>query len=155
MMVVIMESSKDFDKRIIEQYPNVFHNYNDNEYMRYIDLPVGWQKVFEGMIEKIELICKLTNIKIYILQVKEKFGSLRFYYNLDVGDVKDQFSKEADVWCDTISDITSCAEYATEYICETCGDYGRIYTDIGWHRCLCKKHYQEIKDQRDNTKKIV
>ena len=57
-------------------------------------------------------------------QVKEKFGTLRFYY--DGGD-------------DYIRGLTSMAESMSAYTCEKCGDAGKI-RGMGWLYTACDKH---------------
>jgi hypothetical protein len=59
-----------------------------------------------------------------VVQIKEKFGTLRFY--IDNGN-------------ETSFAITSYAEHMSETTCEKCGNVGRTYT-IGWHKTLCKEH---------------
>lgn len=65
-------------------------------------------------------------------QVKEKFGTLRFYY---FGG--DQY----------ISGLEAMAESMTARICEECGKPGKR-TSGGWIRVLCEEHtvIKEIKD---------
>lgn len=58
------------------------------------------------------------------VQVKEKFGGLRFYAN------------NCD---DRASSLISFAELMSETTCEVCGRRGKI-TGPGWLRCLCKEH---------------
>jgi hypothetical protein len=57
-------------------------------------------------------------------QVKEKFGTLRFYYR--GGD-------------DYVSGLVSMAEAITEFTCETCGDRGEA-NESGWISVRCDKH---------------
>lgn len=57
-------------------------------------------------------------------QVKEKFGTLRFYY--DGGD-------------DYVQGLVSMAESMSSITCETCGTLGRI-REGGWIRTLCDFH---------------
>jgi ribosomal protein S27E len=57
-------------------------------------------------------------------QVKEKFGSLRFYYT--GGD-------------DYISGMVTMAEAMTEVTCETCGKPG-TQTKGGWIKTACEEH---------------
>lgn len=59
-----------------------------------------------------------------IVQVKEKFGTLRVY--LDRG-------------CDAAQGIADMAEAMSEVTCEICGNKGHTYT-IGWHKTLCYTH---------------
>ena len=63
-------------------------------------------------------------VDIEIQQIKEKFGTLRFYYS--GGD-------------DYIEGLVRLAEAMTETTCEVCGNKGK-YTDTGWIRTLCDEH---------------
>jgi hypothetical protein len=60
-------------------------------------------------------------------QVKEKYGTLRFYYA--GGD-------------DMIDGMVSMAEAMSERTCETCGAPGKLRTD-GWLKTLCDHHAEE------------
>lgn len=60
-------------------------------------------------------------------QVKEKFGTLRFYY--DGGDER-------------ISGMVTLAEGMSAVTCEQCGNPGEIRSG-GWVRTLCDTHYQQ------------
>jgi hypothetical protein len=57
-------------------------------------------------------------------QVKQKFGSLRFYVNAAT---------------EKHYNYISFAESMSHYICEECGSPGKTYTD-GWHSTLCDIH---------------
>lgn len=61
------------------------------------------------------------------VQVKEKFGGLRFYTNS--GD-------------DIIYAYISMAESMSYRTCEVCGSPGKVYRD-GWHTTLCSTHAAE------------
>lgn len=61
------------------------------------------------------------------IQVKEKFGTLRFYY------------RGGDEYC---SGVISMAEAMTSSTCEECGDVGKSMSD-GWVRVLCNTHGEE------------
>jgi hypothetical protein len=60
-------------------------------------------------------------------QVKEKFGTLRFYY---YGG--DDYCRGAE----------SMAASMTARTCEDCGNPGKLLTQ-GWHRTLCETHAKE------------
>lgn len=59
-----------------------------------------------------------------VMQVKEKFGGLRFYVNGAI---------------DKHWDYIHFAESMSYRICEECGSPGKTYTN-GWHRTLCDIH---------------
>lgn len=66
-----------------------------------------------------------------LVQVKEKFGSLRFYY--DRGDEE----------CDN---YVTFAESMTYHTCEECGAPGEARND-GWVKVLCDKHQKEREEK--------
>ena len=73
--------------------------------------------------------------QVVAVQVKEKFGWLRFYVN--GGD-------------DVTYAYISMAESMSYRTCEECGTPGKIYTD-GWHRVLCDAHAAEYgRNNKDN-----
>jgi hypothetical protein len=65
----------------------------------------------------------------HVLQIKEKFGGLRFYIGSSSQEVHDIIMKYEELSYET---------------CEVCGETGRPRTDLGWHRTLCDKHYKEL-----------
>lgn len=92
----------------------------------------GWEKPVWELCEKIENLNKTLpeSEQIKLLQVKEKFGELRFYTNTETGDVSN-WIEEAGSECDRI--------------CENCGNPGEIRDDIGWMKTLCHRcHKKEL-----------
>ncbi len=75
----------------------------------------GWRPLVEALVH----LCHQNDV--YIAQVKEKYGGLRFY----VGG--------APAWVHT---LISAAETASLTICEECGKQGQP-RDIGWIKTLC------------------
>jgi hypothetical protein len=73
--------------------------------------------------------CKVPELveQVVATQIKEKFGTLRFYYN--GGD-------------DYIRGLESMAASMTLRICEECGKPGKI-REGGWLKTLCDEHAQE------------
>lgn len=83
----------------------------------------GWKKIVEDLIDDlISLGWDGT-----ILQVKEKFGTLRFYIG----------SGNEALWA-RISE----AENLSAVTCEVCGEPGQQYYD-GWITTLCPTHAKE------------
>jgi hypothetical protein len=64
-------------------------------------------------------------------QIKEKFGTLRFYYH--GGD-------------DIVDGIVRMAEAMSAVTCEVCGDVGKTNGD-GWLSTLCDKHREKRNEQ--------
>lgn len=65
------------------------------------------------------------------VQVKEKYGSLRFYMSSGTKGMYDL-----------------CSEYENKSykICEECGEEGVLRDDLSWILTLCEKHYKERLD---------
>ena len=86
----------------------------------------------EGLIEP-----RAKTNYVYVAQIKEKFGGLRFYY--DGGD-------------DVVSGMVRMAEAWADNTCEVCGNVGKMRRG-GWVRTLCDAHEaerQEAMKERNN-----
>lgn len=110
---------------------------------------------------------------IEVLQVKEKFGSLRFYYKFDKTDNaplivdflgsgaslilspdKDDPDKKTDELRKDIRRIVSEYEQKSKTVCEICGASGEIRTNMPWIRTLCEDcHIKRIKRAEETQKK--
>lgn len=66
--------------------------------------------------------------QVVAIQVKEKFGALRFYYN--GGD-------------EYIQGVFDMMEKVSSHVCEICGDAGRTRKRRRWLKTLCDKHALE------------
>ena len=84
----------------------------------------GWFDLIDKLCEDILKVDTTT----VATQVKEKFGSLRFY----VSSAEDE-----------VFDLIDKAENASEEICEECGAPGKTEGKM-WLKTLCKKCLKEI-----------
>jgi hypothetical protein len=75
----------------------------------------GWQ----GIVQPLIALCKAEGVE--ILQIKEKFGTLRFYVSAAPEHVLDAIDE---------------AEKGSRVTCEDCGARGKARDD-GWIRTLC------------------
>ncbi len=103
----------------------------------------GWYKILDSLCQQIQhhIDWKQEQKEKYgrgegcsqvvAVQVKEKFGGLRFYY--DGGD-------------DVIDGMVRMAESWASNTCETCGDAGKHRVDNGWHYVACDKHARKVDD---------
>ena len=67
-----------------------------------------------------------------VRQIKEKFGTLRFY----IGEANDE-----------VRHIVADIEEETYSVCEECGAVGELRMDLGWDRTLCNDHHIEALDK--------
>lgn len=63
----------------------------------------------------------------HLVQVKEKFGDLRYY---------------VDNLADELYPLVDLAERLCRYTCEECGTPGHKRENLGWVRVLCDHHYE-------------
>lgn len=95
----------------------------------------GWEKLYEVLFQ----LCKMLNIE--VLQVKEKFGGLRFY----VGDVPAEYAGMVQTFIHAI-------ESESYRVCEICGITNRhhregdttytpviVTTEGIWRKTLCQR----------------
>ena len=92
----------------------------------------GWFQLIWNLSEEIENMFSKYKVNIDcfdIFQVKEKFGSLRFYYvflNDAGGNVADEISK-----------LVTKYEDLSSKTCELCGKEGKLEDINGWYMTIC------------------
>jgi len=89
----------------------------------------GWRDIVleaDAMLEYIDPDYKIA-------QVKEKFGTLRYYFETEKEGIENKIMHA----------IVEYAERKSKNICEDCGDYGTIRGDIGWMLTLCDKCHSQ------------
>ncbi len=138
--------SPELDKKLVEDFPNVFRNRHAS--MREtamcwgFECRDGWEPLIRRACEKLEPL-----IDAYIRsansrdnnfpcasQIKEKYGTLRFYMSSET---------------DEMALICSKAELESEKTCEKCGAKGKI-RGRGWYYTACEEHTRE--EDKDETK---
>ncbi len=94
----------------------------------------GWKPLYQPIIDYITLYNsehEETDSHIYIDQIKEKFGGLRFHWS---GENLDQET------CDTLSNMVREAEAKSYRVCEICGTHEDVGITVdGWYTTLCGK----------------
>lgn len=102
--------------------------------------PAGWHPMLE------ELLAKLREIPGWnddlIMQVKEKFGGLRFYWRApDDWETNDFYER--------VTTLVNEAEKRSYKICEVCGTEENVKTrSYGWIVTQCDKHALENLETR-------
>ena len=93
-----------------------------------IEVGNGWLPLIDKLCQLIFDTCMRETLRVPVAtQIKEKFGSLRFYVD------------QAD---DMIYQIIDRAEDLSSYICETCGAPGKI-SGKRWLKCTCPEHNEK------------
>ncbi len=143
--------NKQLENKLAEQYPFMKRGnpYEDSEHPETItnlfaafgyELDDGWYSVLDGMCAEITELYKKSGLPINIKpeQIKEKYGTLRFYYSFD-GDTPSELKKE-------ITDIVIKWERKSATVCEECGADGELRGDMSYISTLCDKCYCKRKE---------
>jgi hypothetical protein len=106
---------------------NIFEKKFKDIKIPYIECNKGWYKIIEILLEEADnwnKNCSDEYSKIEIFEIKEKFGSLRFYHT--GGN-------------DTFVGMIKMAEKLSKNICETCGSAGTINSIDSYLKCECRE----------------
>ena len=96
----------------------------------------GWTDLIYELGKDITELCELTNCELpMIQQIKEKFGTLRFYYNT----LNSQYPEIVEK---SINALVRQAESKSANVCEICGKYGETRTN-GIVFTSCDEHKLE------------
>jgi hypothetical protein len=155
MKKIIEMSREEFDKFMCEKYPIIFQDrkkpMSETCMCWGFDVGKGWYELLDNLCEKIDKLYKLTHIGIKANQVKEKFGSLRFYtspLNNQLEQVKGDPKIDdatAKTIIDIIDDCVVAAEYKSNLTCAECGEnyYEKIIIG-GWVYDICEECFKKI-----------
>jgi hypothetical protein len=158
-------------KELILKYPKIFAPYEGNpDNVNWYGVPKGWLPIIDKLCGAIQnyldfsksympnpeyvegLEYERDNIKTHkfiqqprpqvtCVQMKEKFGGLRFYVNN---------SNE------TVNGMITMAEYLCDNTCEVCGSEENLGHTTGWITVCCKPCYDSGKGARGTWKpKII
>jgi hypothetical protein len=114
--------SPELTQKLVEKYPKLF---SSKQFWGF-ECGDGWYDLLDHLCGSL-VTYTYGDEEIYVDQVKEKFGRLRFY-----------LSKEDDV----MHGMVSMAEHMSGQICETCGNRGETRGG-SWMVTLCDKHHEE------------
>ncbi len=139
---------KALDDKLVADFPKIFRDRNKTADLTCMawgfECGDGWYNLIHDLCETIQNRIDSSSIhfpQIIAGQVKEKFGSLRFYYSLDYGKLTEEEKDEVGYYHENeIEGMISFAEHLSAHICETCGARGEIRYKQGWYYCACEKH---------------
>jgi hypothetical protein len=124
----------EFEQKMYDKYPEWFKGLKQNSSESCLafgfEINEGWYPLIEELCEKIKEIVGDGDFEVQ--QVKEKFGTLRFYYHCGT---------DAEV-----SDLVWDYEEKSGKICEVCGEPG-VQRRGGWLVTLCEKHHLEREER--------
>ena len=98
------------------------------------EFKMGWADLVYELGKDIQELCELTNCELpMIQQIKEKMGTLKFYYNCLNSPYPQIVEK-------SIRALVRQAESKSANICETCGKWGELRVDSGYWFVSCDEH---------------
>lgn len=156
MTEFLQMTPNEYDNMMCEKFPKIFaqrHLPMTETCMCWgFDVGPGWYELIHDLCVKLQTIERSSGLEIQALQVKEKFGTLRFYFHVGLGEGIVLDEPVVKIWSDIVFDLVNNAESKSAYTCETCGEWAKVRDDYGWLRTLCSEHYNEFleKRQKDN-----
>jgi hypothetical protein len=122
---------QDWRINLIEGHPDLFHApaARPEAAPGYPNCEGGWRDLLERVCDRIEAAL-VEGSAFRVLQIKEKFGTLRFYWSGDVSDVANA----------NIDEAIALAVARSACTCEICGAEGRLYSRGGWLVTACAEH---------------
>lgn len=107
----------------------------------------GWFDLIYSLCTEITGVYKKHGIPIDITveQVKEKYGSLRFYYSVQKPNHETVFSDKEKEAHNDVRKLVNQWEKKSETVCEKCGNQGILRSDLSWIQTLCDDCYNKKK----------
>lgn len=120
-------------EKIIEDHPLLFCE------ISYFECGEGWSDIIEELADKLEslIVTYIENIENpeerelfpSAAQVKEKYGTLRFYMRTETEEM---------------SDLIEEAERKSRITCENCGKEGKLRDKMGWYSTSCDRCSEKL-----------
>lgn len=127
--------NKDLELKLVEKYPKILQDYGGDMQKTCMHWGMecgdGWYDLLDELLAKLDYLSNISGVQVIADQIKEKFGTLRFYYH-EVG------TANSPLIYNIISNVVSIAEKRSEYVCEKTGKSGTLCSRMGWLRTLSK-----------------
>jgi len=131
-------------EKLLKRYPKIF---------RQKDLPMtetcmcwgiecgdGWLPLINALCSHLQFMTDKNGYpQVEAEQVKEKFGTLRFYHT---------FYKSGNCKYEYMNGVIDFACFLSGYICERCGSVDNVTQTEGWIKSLCKKCMEEHNEKK-------
>jgi len=127
---------KELDNLLCNKYPTLFRERSMNMSQTCMcwgfEHGDGWFNILDNLCEKLVAIEKSAKVEIIVKQVKEKFGTLRFYFDIIGPNITEEVNNQ-------IYELVRKAEDESEHTCELCGSTvgAEGQSLAGWILTLC------------------
>jgi len=146
-------SNKDFDELMCRLHPSLFRNrgkpMSETCMCWGFACGQGWHPLLADLCDGLHYISAVTTINVVADQVKEKFGTLRFYWHGESRDDTVPSEHDAEM-LDLVADaLVDRAEHLSERTCEDCGsDDGHLFEVGKWWYVRCPECAGKIVAER-------
>jgi len=143
----------ELEQQLVKTYPEIFSQGDSNQTLMAFGMECGdgWFdlidticKAIQNQTEHVNLLWPKVKFGVVAVQVKEKYGTLRFYNEFIYADGLEEHDRDRlDNYINQVNGMVSFAEFMSGRICEVCGQKGTL--DGGsFPRCRCKEcEYKE------------
>lgn len=134
--------TSDLDRKLVADFPSLYRDRHGNPRVTAMcwGFPGdGWEPLIRRLSEK------LAPRGVVAGQVKEKFGALRFYYDL----VPEAATHASDADTQRVDHDIQEAEAESRRTCEVCGAPGTVVSSSGWLQARCPRHTPASAPQED------
>lgn len=135
----------ELEQKLVEKYPTILKNYRGDRKVTAMawgfECGDGWYNLLDKGMEKIKYLCEIFSVvnsnKVEVVadQIKEKFGTLCFYYSIE---------NATDIQHNIISSIIISMEDQSEHTCEVSGERGVLCKKYGWVKTLCDEEAEKL-----------
>jgi hypothetical protein len=134
----------ELEHMLVEKYPKILQDYRKSPKetcMAFgIETSDGWYNLLDKCMQKLQYLCDICSkdgreVQVVALQIKEKFGTLRFYTSMPGAN---------EIETNILEDIISEAENQSSYTCEETGNDGTICKKGGWVKTLSYEKSREL-----------
>ena len=135
----------ELEQKLYQRFPYLLQRFTSNKPNSsfIISCDDGWYDTIYDCLNKIDYVCVLTNSKLEIMQIKEKFGELAIY--IDFINTEGERSETAN---QIIQDIIRSAAESSKKICEVSGNHGTLCSDKSKYKTLS---YEVVRNNHKYT----
>lgn len=131
-----------FDHMLVGDFPQLYRQRHLSMYETCMSWGFacgdGWERIIRDLSHQLEFLNDTAPVWVEAEQVKEKFGTLRFYVRVE-GDKG---------WRDVVHALINYAEARSSWTCEWCGESGEARYD-GWVRTLCDPCHDKLLAEKE------
>jgi hypothetical protein len=151
----------ELEQQLVSKYPELFKQYGGNPQETCLAFGIecgdGWYNIIDTLCDAIQSEVKWINrlwshfnYSCTAVQVKEKYGSLRFYYEFTYATgLSNEDFRHLTSSMDRIGGMTTLAEKISAITCENCGDKCER-EDAPFPRAICNACDQLRRDAIDS-----